>query len=84
MELHQALGEVIRQARVRQGLTQEAVAEKGVLDITYLRDLSHSRCNPSIDILDCVANSLGVELSSFIKLAKEKQSKGEIPLDTHE
>lgn len=73
MELHQALGIVIKRERNRRGLAQEAVSHNCGIDITYLRDIEHGRCNPSIDIIDRIATGLGVELASLISQAKEEQ-----------
>ena len=46
-----ALGESIRAARMRKGLTQEALAE--MLDITpiHLKNMESSRRNPSVPLL---------------------------------
>ena len=45
------LGEAIRAARIRRGLTQEALAE--LLDITpiHLKNMESSRRNPSVPLL---------------------------------
>ena len=80
MELHQALGIVIKRERDRRGLTQEVVSHNGGIVITYLRDIERGRCNPSIDIIDRVATGLGVELTSLISQAKEEQLRAKASL----
>lgn len=75
MELHQALGKIIKQERNLRGLTQEAVSRKGGVDITYRRDIEHGCCNPTIYIIDRVATGFGVELTSLISQAKEELLK---------
>ncbi len=53
----------IREARLRAGLSQEALALAAEVDRTYVSQLERGVANPSLMILFRLADTLGVELS---------------------
>ena len=61
-----ALGEAIRAARMRKGLTQEALAE--LLDITpiHLKNMESSRRNPSVPLLFELMELLDLSVDALV------------------
>ena len=61
-----ALGESIRAARMRKGLTQEALAE--LLDITpiHLKNMESSRRNPSVPLLFALMELLDLSVDALV------------------
>ena len=61
-----ALGGSIRAARMRKGLTQEALAE--LLDITpiHLKNLESSRRNPSVPLLFALMELLDLSVDALV------------------
>ena len=61
-----ALGESIRAARMRKGLTQEALAE--LLDITpiHLKNMESSRRNPSVPLLFEMMELLDLSVDALV------------------
>lgn len=61
-----ALGESIRAARMRKGLTQEALAE--MLDITpiHLKNMESSRRNPSVPLLFALMELLDLSVDALV------------------
>ena len=74
-----ALGESIRAARMRKGLTQEALAE--LLDITpiHLKNMESSRRNPSVPLLFALMELLDLSVDALV--FPERQEGG--VLHTH-
>ena len=60
------LGEAIRAARMRKGLTQEALAE--LLDITpiHLKNIESSRRKPSVPLLFALLELLGFSVDALV------------------
>lgn len=56
------LGKRIRTLREKRGLTQEALAEKSETSSQYISALERGLKNVTFDMLEKVANGLGVEL----------------------
>lgn len=61
-----SIGENIKKIRKGQGLTQKELAEKCSLSRSYLADLERNRYNPSLDSLQLIADSLGVNISALL------------------
>ena len=63
-----AFGQHIRFLRVQLGLTQEEVAHRAAIHVTYLSGVERGVRNPSLKNIRALANALGVrvgELFSF-------------------
>lgn len=67
-----ALGESIRAARMRKGLTQEALAE--MLDITpiHLKNMESSRRNPSVPLLFALMEILDLSVDALVFPERQK------------
>ncbi len=59
------LGLRVRQLREAAGLTQEALAAKASLDITYISGIERGLRNPSIIALRQLAKGLGTKVSKL-------------------
>ncbi len=57
----------VRAARLRAGLSQEALAELADVDRTYISSLERCVYAASIDVVDRVANVLEVEAAELLR-----------------
>ena len=71
------LGLRIRELRKAKRLSQEALAEKAKIHYKFLGGIERGQANPTIHVLDDIANALGVTLAdlfvfdSFVADAKQ-------------
>ncbi|MEZ5318420.1 MAG: helix-turn-helix transcriptional regulator [Vicinamibacterales bacterium] len=59
-DLRKAFGARVRSLREAQGLSQEAMAERGEFHWTYVSDIERGRRGPSLDVIGRIALALGV------------------------
>lgn len=62
-QLRKELGEKIRKAREKAGLTQQQVADQAGLNVSYYAEIERGEVNPSIDKLHDITRVL--KLKSF-------------------
>ncbi|WP_060736924.1 helix-turn-helix domain-containing protein [Bradyrhizobium sp. CCGE-LA001] len=55
----------VRRIRVDRGISQERLAYDARIDRAYMGGIEQQSQNPTIDILDRIADTLGVHLSEF-------------------
>jgi transcriptional regulator with XRE-family HTH domain len=55
----------VRRIRVDRGIPQEQLAYDAGIDRSYMSGLERQAENPTIDLLDRLAETLGVQLSEF-------------------
>lgn len=67
MDLVRLLGENVRRERLRQGLTQDALAVEAGMTRSYLSDLERGTRNPSVHALGLLARALRVEAADLLK-----------------
>lgn len=67
MNIKKRFGLNLRNLRKQKGWSQEKLAEKSGLHRTYISGLERGIRNPTIDILQEVANALGVTPSDLLK-----------------
>ena len=60
-----AFGAHIRALRVEQGLSQEEVAHRAGLHVTYLSGIKRGKRNPSLRNIRRIAGALGVSLGEL-------------------
>jgi transcriptional regulator with XRE-family HTH domain len=65
----------LRRIRVRRGLSQERLAFDAGVDRSYLGGLERREENPTVDVLDRLANTLSVSISEFFV----QPGKGSLP-----
>jgi transcriptional regulator with XRE-family HTH domain len=66
MTLAESFGKVLREARVRAKLSQEALALKADLDRTYVSLLERGLRQPSLATMLTLAGALGIRLTSLV------------------
>jgi transcriptional regulator with XRE-family HTH domain len=69
------LGEELRKARQKLGLSQEALAEKSGLHRTYISLLERNIKSPTIDTLFRICKSLRISTSALIKKVEAKPNE---------
>jgi len=60
------LGQNIKKARKKAGLTQLDVAEKSAISVNYFARIERGEVNPSMDILEQIAKALKVKSSEIL------------------
>lgn len=60
------LGKNIKKAREKIGLTQEQIAEKVGIHVSYVSRIERGKANPAYDILENLAKVLKVKSSDFL------------------
>ncbi len=71
-------GLAIRNLRLKQELTQEELAHRALLHRTYLTDIERGTRNPSIEVIEKLANGLGINLADLFRLAESVTSTSKI------
>ncbi|WP_283124758.1 helix-turn-helix transcriptional regulator [Angelakisella massiliensis] len=76
-ELTQIIGKRIRGFRQRQGLSQEALAERCGLHVTYIGQVERGEKNASMESIQKIAAGLGISLDRlFEKIEPVSAQKG--------
>jgi transcriptional regulator with XRE-family HTH domain len=65
-------GEELQKSRKTAGLTQEELAARAGLHVTYISQLERNRKSPTLDSLFRICKALGIKASSLIEKV-EKQ-----------
>ncbi|MBB4263893.1 transcriptional regulator with XRE-family HTH domain [Bradyrhizobium sp. CIR3A] len=68
----------VRRIRVERGIPQEQLAHDAGVDRSYMSGLERQQANPTIDLLDRLAETLGVAVSELFV----RPSKGAPPPST--
>lgn len=63
----QALGETLRQVRQERGLTLRWVSGQAQLSLGYLSEIERGQKEVSSEILEAIADSLGLPLSAILQ-----------------
>jgi transcriptional regulator with XRE-family HTH domain len=61
------LGEEIRKARLKAGLSQESLADKSGLHRTYISLLERNKKSPTLETLFHICKALGISAAGLIK-----------------
>lgn len=61
-----SIGKNIKMYRKESNLTQKGLAEKANISRSYLADVENDRYNPSLDVLNSIANSLNLKVSDLL------------------
>ncbi len=61
------IGEKIKLSREERKITQKELAKKAGISNTYLSDIERMRTNPSIKVLQQLADALEEAISSFLE-----------------
>lgn len=71
-----ALGAVITELRVKKGLGYEEVAHKVGCNPGYMSDIERGKKNPTMKIVQAIADVHGIKLSKLIAMAEKKYERG--------
>lgn len=67
-----AFGAVVRRERLRQGLSQEGLAERAELHANFISLLERGKSAAALDTIAAVANALGRRPSQLIRAAERE------------
>lgn len=82
MDIRVQFGRRLRDLRSAQGMTQEGLAERADMDVTYLSDLERGKWNPSLAMIVDLGRALRVhpsELLSELKVPTKPASERKRP-----
>ena len=65
MTIQEKVGKTIIKLRKEQGMSQETFAYESGIDRRYMSDIENGKRNISLDILERVADKLGIRLSEL-------------------
>ena len=65
MTIQEKVGKTIIKLRKEQRMSQETFAYESGIDRRYMSDIENGKRNISLDILERVADKLGIKLSEF-------------------
>jgi transcriptional regulator with XRE-family HTH domain len=66
LDFQTALGEVIREQRHANGLTLRSLSGRGFIPLGYLSEVERGQKCPSSDIIDSIADGLGIDSGELI------------------
>lgn len=61
------IGERVKKVRNQKNISLRNLAKQTGLSHSFICDIEHDRCNPSIEKLKVLAKSLGVEAEFFLR-----------------
>jgi transcriptional regulator with XRE-family HTH domain len=67
----------VRRIRVAKGVSQERLAHDSGIDRAYLGGIERQSENPTVDLLERVANTLGVPIGELFSEPGPKQTKAQ-------
>lgn len=67
MEIREVFAQNLRALRQANGLSQEELAHEAGIDRTYISALERNVYNASIDVVDRLAQALGVEAAELLQ-----------------
>ena len=67
MDVKKRLGTNLRRLRAAKGLSQEAFAFEAGIHRTYVSDIERGARNPTITVVENLANALGVTASELLR-----------------
>jgi transcriptional regulator with XRE-family HTH domain len=71
-----AFGAVITELRVKKGLGYEDVAHKVGCNPGYMSDIERGKKNPTMKVIQAIADTHGLKLSKLIAMAERKYERG--------
>lgn len=65
-------GDAVRKARTAAGLTQEGLADRSGLDRSYIGGVERGERNPTLSVIEKIADSLGISLAELFSYSVKK------------
>jgi transcriptional regulator with XRE-family HTH domain len=81
MEIREVFARNLRALRQAKGISQEELAHLAGIDRTYVSALERCVYNASIDVVDRLANVLGVEAAELLRRSSALQQSSDFELD---
>lgn len=81
MEIREVFARNLRALRQAKGISQEELAHLAGIDRTYVSALERCVYNASIDVVDRLANVLGVEAAELLRRSSALQQSSDVELD---
>lgn len=75
MEIREVLAHNLRALRQAKGLSQEELAHRAGIDRTYVSSLERCQYSATIDVVDRLANVLGVEAAELLRRSSALQQR---------
>lgn len=69
MKFRTAIGEVIRETRIEKSMTLRKLGEKSTVALAHISDVERGLKEGSSEILECLADGLGVSLADLVVMA---------------
>lgn len=66
MEIAELFGRNVRQKRIALNVSQEELGHRAGLHRTYISDIERGARNPTLKVMNKIAQVLGVDLSSLL------------------
>lgn len=66
MDINEKFGNKVKEIRLKNGLSQEKLANMAEIDRTYLPDVEKGKRNVSLIVADKIANALGMTLKELL------------------
>jgi transcriptional regulator with XRE-family HTH domain len=63
-------GKAIKELRLKEGMTQQQLADACGLDISYVGQIERGQRNPTLGVMQGLASVLGAKLSDLLRGAK--------------
>jgi len=83
MDFQTAFGEVVRDRRLANGLTLRSLSANGYLALGYLSEIERGHKCPSSQMMDAIADGLGISTYELVVETGYRMARGTIP-DTTE
>ena len=84
-EIAKQIGQRIRNYRIKQGFSQEKLAELSGVHPTYIGQLERGEKNATLESIEKISNALSVPLSKlFEKLGESTDKQRNIPLECYD
>ena len=81
MEIREVFARNLRALRQAKGISQEELAHLAGIDRTYVSALERCIYNASIDVVDRLANVLGVEAAELLRRSSALQQSSDFEID---
>lgn len=69
-------GQAVREARAAAGLTQEELADRSGLDRSYMGGVERGERNPTLSVIEKIAEGLGLPLAELFSYSAKKGPRG--------
>ncbi len=69
-QVSRKFGKLVWQLRLKQGLTQQQLADACGLDISYVGGIERRQRNPTLGVMHGIASVLGTKVSELLRKAK--------------